>query len=145
MQRINRVELATPVQAMQTFAAASPAPTHFRTARCEEVDCRFHREGWRIPVDADTDLGRRQIQLINASGRRYTVQHDGPLTVFVFHAGQQCFAVHQVPVGRPPLYLVRGGDWRANTGLIRRHTRAEHWVENLHEDTDRVLAIVKRG
>lgn len=145
MQRVNRVELRTPVQAMQTFAAASPRPTHFRTARCEEVGCRFHANGWQIPVDPDTDRGRRQIQLINASGRRYTVRKDGGLTYFCFHAGQQCFGVHQVPVGRPPLYLVRGGDWRANTGLIRRHTRTEDFVEHMHEDTDRVLAIVKRG
>jgi hypothetical protein len=44
------------------------------------------------------------------------------------------------------MYLVRGGDLRGNpTGASRIHTRAEDWLEDLHEHTDKISDALKEG
>lgn len=175
MQRINRFPPGLPVSAMQTYALASPARTHYRPATCAEVECEAWRVGWATVVDEGTGLGQQQAAYIRATmhdmakpgrpadGQRWYSEsreshpmQDGTgspagaidgLTTFTFPAGQPCFAAaaHQVPLERPCLYLVRGGDWRANTGLIRRHNTAEAWADDLHTTTDRLLELHERG
>jgi hypothetical protein len=105
-------------------------------ARCVDVDCLAYLNGWTTRVDESTQLGEAQAYYIRyQSGRRYSEDRDGELTVFRFRAGQRCFKEH-----RAPLYLVRGGDHRGNPrGERRVHTQPEHWVEDLHEHTDRVI------
>lgn len=161
MQRINRVAPGLPVSAMQTFSLASPIRTHYRPALCAEVECEAWRGGWATIVDERTDLGLGQAAWIRATYRdrakpaqvrgddrwyRERRLEDGR-TSFEFEAGQRCFAAdsHRVPLERPCLYVVRGGDWRANTGLIRRHVSADDWAEDLHTTTDRLQELHERG
>ncbi len=66
-----------------------------------------------------------------------------------FAAGQTCFAAadHQVALERNEIYVARAGDWRGNPepGNIRRHSRAEHWVEEFAEHQDWPKSIKERG
>lgn len=148
-QRVTRIEPAGPVQAYQTYALITPrGDTHWRTATCAEVECQAYASGWTTVIDPATELGRKQLAYIrNHSGRAYydTTSLDTTLVELRFPPGQQCFATHRVRVGREPLYVVRGGDWRSNLGGIRRHTRAEHWVEDFAEHQDKIHTIHERG
>jgi hypothetical protein len=156
-----RATPAMPVQAYKTYRVASPVGTHWREATCAEVDCERWRDGWDTIVDEGTGLGMQQAAYIRAEcvsvlavvqpgdpRRRYSESRgeDGR-TVFSFPPGQQCFAgePHRVRLARPELYLVRGGDWRANTGLIRRHTGPADWVEDFAENQDRITTVINRG
>lgn len=160
MQRINRAAPALGVAAYQTYRIASPPSTHTRPATCAEADCDARRHGWRTVVDERTDLGMSQAAYVRhecvadslaaspaGRGRRRYIESRSPegLTVFTFAAGQQCFAQHRVSLERPELYIVRGGDWRQNLGLVRRHTQAEHWVEDFATNQDRIKALRQRG
>jgi hypothetical protein len=157
-----RPPAALPVQAMQTYRIAAPLSTHTRPASCAEAGCQAHAHGWITKVDERTDLGMAQAAYIRAEcvtellaaspagrGRRRYLEHHTPegLTEFRFPAGQQCFAAdsHRVPLERPQLFLVQGGDHRARTGLIRRHDRPEHWVEDFSESLDRTAERQRRG
>lgn len=161
-QRLNRIQPGLGAHLMQTYSIASPVQTHTRAASCAEADCPNHRSGWRTIVDETTDLGRAQasyirrtsvrdgtgVSAVNLGGRRrYTEQlaPDG-VTVFEFPPGQECFTAHRVPLDRPELYVVRGGDWRGNpTGAVRRHTRPAHWVEDMAENLDSLQTRSERG
>jgi hypothetical protein len=130
---VNRITPALGAEHMQTYALAAPLATHWRPATCEEVDCANQAAGWRTVVDEATDLGQRQAAYVRTqAGRAFGEHREGPLTVFTFPAGQRCFAAHQQPLEREPLYLVRGGDWRGNPrGVpVRRHVRAADWVDD---------------
>ena len=72
--------------------------------------------------------------------RGVVTREDAVTVTFRFEAGQSCWrwTEHRIGIDRPEIYLVRGGDWRANTGLIRRHARPEHWVEDMQENLDAV-------
>ncbi|MEU8362319.1 hypothetical protein AB0C27_40505 [Nonomuraea sp. NPDC048882] len=104
-------------------------------AACEQVGCAAWRHGWETKVDEGTPLGQAQAAYIRQqSGRTFREQRTGEgLTAFRFEPGQRCFAEHRT---RPETYLVRGGDWRQNLGLIRQHQRPADWVEDfsLHQD-----------
>lgn len=143
MRPIQRVNPALPVQAMQTYRVASPVQTHTRPATCPEVGCRHYTNGWKtiVPVGSEheADVRNAAAGLLDGYRRHFTERRAGDgLVEFTFEAEQFCFRVtaHRKSLQRPEFYTVRGGDWRANTGLIRRHTRAEHWVEDFatHQD-----------
>lgn len=122
-----------PVSAYQTFTLAQPVDTHTRAATCAEVDCAHYRNGWESRIDETTDLGREQAQYIRAaSGRRFVeLKRDDGLTTFVFGAEQPCFRQHRRSLEREPFYLVRGGDHRADLGLIREHVNGEDFVDDM--------------
>lgn len=174
--RINRAQPVGPAAAYKTYQVTAPLSTHFRPATCAEVDCAAWRHGWRTVVDERTDLGMAQAAYIRAecvsaslpaspagrARRRYTEHRDEHhlmdgtgltagsvtgLTTFEFAAGQPCFAKHEVPLERPELYIVRGGDWRGNPRgtPARRHTTAEDWVEDFAEHQDRLRTALERG
>ncbi len=130
-----RIQPIGPVEAYKTYAIKAPIPTHWRAASCAEVECSHYANGWRTIVPATSD----HADLIRSgrTGRAFTEKPAGAgLTEFVFPAGQACFRAsqHKVPLERPPLYIVRGGDWRGNpTGQHRTHQRPEHWVEDFGE------------
>lgn len=145
-----RIEPAAPATAYQTYALKRIPGVHTRPARCEEVDCAAYQHGWITRVDISTELGRRQLEYIKkVSGRRWrdvTGLRTPHILELMFEAGQQCFAQHQVSTEREPLYIVRGGDHRGNpTGMQRRHTRAQDWVEDMGEHLDRVREDKQRG
>lgn len=134
---INRMQPRVPPQMMQTYSVAAPLRTHWRPATCAEVECGSYLRGWRTIVPAQ---GVHADYIRSQSGRRYTVElgPDG-LATFTFEAGQRCFHAHdhRVPLGRPPVYLVRAGDWRQSTPL-RNHSGADPWVDDLRSHTERV-------
>lgn len=144
-QAINWPEMAGPPQAYQSFQIASPVSTHFRTGTCEEAGCLAHQHGWQTSVDESTDLGQRQAYYIRKlAGRKFAERRtELGLTAFVFEAGQKCFAEHKVPLDRPEIYIVRGGDFRGNPrGDVRRHSGPDAWVNEFAEHQDRLARVV---
>jgi hypothetical protein len=143
-----RVEPALPVEATKTYSVQAPLASHWRDATCEEVDCPNWKHGWKTTVDESTDLGQRQAHYIRRqSGRRYVEWRDQPWlggTAFTFEPGQRCFATHQQPLERDPLFLVRQGDWRGY-GPTRVHVRPGDWVEDFSESLDKVRDRQERG
>jgi hypothetical protein len=137
---VNRLQPQLPPQHYKTYSILSPLSTHFRPGTCDEAGCLAQRNGWRTRVDESTDIGARQAHYIrNQSGRKFTEDREAGLTVFTFEAGQRCFTAHKVPLERPELYVVRGGDWRGNPrGDRRQHTSADAWVNDFGEHQDRI-------
>ncbi len=142
MRPIQRLQPHLPVQAMQTYRISRPTATHTRPATCEEVDCpdfvkgyvvRLPRGDGRIALLRDAAAGR--IDGLKRSMREVTGV-DSAEQEFLMNGPCLKATQHRAPVDRPEIYLVRGGDWRANTGLIRKHTRPEHWVEDMQETFD---------
>jgi hypothetical protein len=90
-----------------SWQAATPRDSHFVPARCEEVDCPHHLQGWitTVPVDSPQASYIRHI-----SGRAF-VEHktaDG-VSSFHFKPGQQCFRPHFRKLERGPwLFVVNG-------------------------------------
>lgn len=133
----------------QTFQVTSPIATHTRRATCEEVECGAYLRGWKVVVDLDTEIGQKQAHYIKfSSGRSYKVDgHEGSLVTLVFKANQDCFSEHRVPVGRPEIYRVKGGDHRGNPlrTVTRVHKKPEYWVEEFAENQDRIKKIREKG
>lgn len=136
-----------PAANYRTFQISSPIPTHFRKASCREVECQHYGRGWQTTVDTNTELGARQANYIRLhSGRHFTYTENGGVVTFLFPPGQQCFTTHQVPLGRPEIYVVRGGDWRGNPrGEHRRHVRAADWVDQFANHQDRLATRFNQG
>jgi hypothetical protein len=143
MRRLQWVEPAGPVTAYKTYRIISPADRMVKTA-CEDAGCLAWRYGWETRVDEGTELGRAQAAYIrHQSGRTFReIRTAEGLTVFRFEPYQRCFAEHRT---RPEVYLVRGGDWRRDLGLIRRHTRPADWVEDFGEHQQRIADQQRRG
>lgn len=110
-----------------------------RRATCAEVDCLDYLHGWRIRIDA---LKPEDLHAMRMSGRHFTeldVAEDEHW--WVFEAGQQCFRAptHQVPVGRPELFLV--GD----RGSVRTYDRGDQFAEDCAEHTNKIVAKIQEG
>lgn len=159
MQRVNRPPIGLSPNKMQTYAVDSPLDTHFTKVDCEEVGCGAHDNGWATVVDESSDLGKRQAAYIRTECRPTTAKlapgaqcraryiesrTEAGWTAFTFPPGQQCFQTHQKRLPREELYLVRQGDWRSY-GATRQHDRAEHWVEDMAENQDRLNRLIKKG
>ena len=120
----------------KTYSLLAPLETHWRAARCAEVDCAVSASGWFTAVDEATGLGHRQAGYIRTqAGRHITENAQAELTVFTFPAGEECFTAHRIKADREPFYLVRRGDFRGFDDK-RQHDRAKNWVEDfaLHQD-----------
>lgn len=143
---INRAEPALPVAAYKTYGVAAPRATHTRPATCEEVNCPAWRNGWKTIVPT---VSLQADYIRNADhGRHYTeTTADAGMAEFVFPPGQRCFnaANHVTSLHREPIYTVRGGDWRARTGPVRRHTRAEDFVEDFALNQQAIADVHKKG
>jgi hypothetical protein len=134
---------------MQTYSIQRAPGSRPRKVRCEDVGCRFNRDGWETRVDISTELGKKQAKyIVDSSGRKFTMETTVGLTLvtFRFEPGQQCFAGHTDPQGWEPLFVVRDGDHRGNpTGRRRVHQRGEDWVEDMGEHLDRVRDQREKG
>ncbi len=127
----------------KTYQIAQPLSTHFRKARCEEVECPLNLKGWvtRVPIDSQVagyirNISKRKFREVVENGER----------VFTFYPGQQCFAEHMVSLERPQLFIVRDGDHRGNpTRRSRRHTNGKYWVEDFAEHQDRLKTQLEKG
>ncbi len=141
-QTPNRIEPAGPAGAYKTYQILSPHDRDVVTA-CKDSNCRAWRYGWVTEVDEATELGKQQAAYIRTkAGRIFTETRDGGLTLFRFGSKQRCFAEHRT---RPELYLVRGGDWRKNLGVIAEHTRPADWVDDFGEHQQRLADQQKKG
>jgi hypothetical protein len=143
-----RIEPRLPAHLVKTYRLVQPVSSHYRQAACREVECEAWRLGWVTTVNEATELGQRQAYYIRMhSGRKYRQRGmAGGFTEFWFGPGQQCFATHQVPLEREPLYVVQGGDWRGNPRREgRRHTRAEFWVEDFATHQDKLGTKFQEG
>ena len=142
MRPISRITPSGPATAFQTYRIISPPDRQVKAA-CEQVGCLAWLHGWETRVDESTPLGQAQAAYIRQrSGRTFREMRTGGLTVFRFLPKQRCFAEHQT---RPETFLVRGGDWRQNTGLIREHQRPADWVEDFSLHQDRLSEQQRRG
>jgi hypothetical protein len=144
-----RITPNLPAADYKTYQLLAPRSTHYRSASCAEAHCAFREHGWQSIVDVSTDLGRAQAEYIRREcGRRFSETRDEHgRAVFTFEAGQRCFREHQVPLDRPPLYVVRDGDWRGNPRGTepRIHTRPEDWVDDFATHQDRLSRTIERG
>lgn len=130
--QLSRVQPLMGPAAYKTYEMSSPLSTHFRPATCAEANCQYYQGGFQVRVEG---LGEQVLHAVQHSGRAYTVQQvaEGE-TYLVFAAGQPCLrqSMHRVRVDRPPLYIVRDGDWRGNPRgtKARLHQRPEDWVDD---------------
>ncbi len=136
-------------QAYKTYSVKTPPRTHFRPASCEEYRCSEFVNGFMTTLDLATDIGREFADFIRKDRMR---SHEEIRTSmyevrFVFPPGTQCWLwnKHKVPIDRPPILVVRRGDWRGSLGLIRRHTRIEYWVEDFADHQGKLAETFKRG
>ena len=146
----NRITPGLAAQNYQTFQVTSPLSTHTKVVQCgEDVDCSQYKRGWRMKIDLGTDLGQKQAYYIkHSSGRSYKVigQQDG-LVELEFAANQPCFNEHRVPLDRPEIYRVKGGDFRGNPlrTPTRVHKKPEYWVEEFAEHQDKIKTAIEKG
>jgi len=144
-----RRQVKAPVTSMRTYQIDQPIATHYRRARCAEVQCRAQANGWRMGYDL-TDPDRRAAArwIRDHSGRTYTheITDNGNKIIFTFAAGQECFEQHRIPLGREPFYVVRGGDFRGNPERIRStHATADTFIDQWADDLDRINTVRERG
>lgn len=112
------------------FSIASPVNSHTRITTCEEVECSYNREGWKVRVET---LLPESMKAIKTSGRSYKKVQIAPgETYLYFPAGQQCFNTHRVSLDRPEFFYVK------DRNGLRRHNKAENWVEEHSESLDRL-------
>jgi hypothetical protein len=132
---------------MTTYGVAAPLSSrrHWRKATCREVQCRHWREGWASVFDETTELGRGQANYVrNFSGRRFRESRaDDGRTLFEFSPEQPCFSTDSHVIRDedvPPLYIARGGDWRADPDArVIRHSGPDPWLDQLHSNLERVV------
>lgn len=143
MRPLTRGRPKNPVTDMQTYALSAPPDRTIRAA-CEQVGCEQWLLGWETHLDEATLQGRRLAAYIRQiSGRTFTEQRTAAgITVFRFASRQRCFREHHT---RPETYLVRGGDWRQNLGLIRQHVRPADWVEDFAENQQTISDRIEKG
>lgn len=148
MRELFRIPPKLPVGAVQTYKLDRPLTEQFwQRVGCGQVDCDRYRKGWTSQLDTSTIEGRKwALWIVNHSGRHFTKVERGPIVIFTFPAGQQCFEKHKRPRERDPLFVVRAGDHRGNpTGWKRQHSRGEDWRDDMAERLDAVAEAQRRG
>jgi hypothetical protein len=149
MNSVFRPEPKAPAEAYKTYEVARPKSTHSRPATCQEVDCQSFLNGWRSTFDLRTDLGKRQSYYVRMRSGRSFVRVLDPrpgILVLEFAPGQRCFAEHRIALERPPIFLVRGGDWRGNplgTPTVTRTPAA--WLDDFGSHQQKIAEAIERG
>ncbi len=147
-RQLNRASPKLEVAKMVTYAVKSPRSTHTRPGTCEAARCKAFRIGFRLTLPANSDRIAHAKQFIKGEldgiKRSFTLERDGNLVHLWFPKGTPCTRAtkHRVSLQRPELYVVRGGDWRGNTGTIRKHKVADHWVEDFEENLARSRRVI---
>ena len=144
---LSRIQPQMGAAAYKTYEVRSPLATHFRKATCAEVECPHYLNGWRVNWDNLTPDLRHAV---TTSGRKYRLEVvSATESWLVFEAGQDCFRAsqHRTRVDRPPLYLVRDGDWRGNPRgtKARLHQRPDNWVEDFAEHQQKLSDEIAKG
>lgn len=138
-----RIQPAMAPGAYKTYAYSRGRDIR-RKAACQDVGCEAYAHGWETAVDEATEMGRQQAHYIRTqSGRTFReYRSEAGLTVFRFETHQRCFADHQTVA---EAFYVRGGDWRLNQGLLRRHANGTDWAEDFGEHQQRLADEIERG
>lgn len=144
--RCNAAGATFPVRLMRTYQIASPLATHWRPATCEEAGCEAYLNGWRTVVAVDSP----QAAYIRSDRSRSwrEARREGGLAEFTFPPGQQCFdwQSHRVPLERPEIYRIRGGDWRGNPDGVRtRLVTAQDWADDFGENQESLAHLIGKG
>ncbi|WP_406156981.1 hypothetical protein [Streptomyces canus] len=145
--QLNRIQPVAGPEAYKTYEMSSPLSTHWRPATCAEANCQYYADGFQVRVEG---LAPQVLYAVQHSGRKYTVQQvaEGE-TYLAFEAGQPCLrqSLHRVRVERPPLYLVRDGDWRGNPRgtKARLHQNPENWVEDFATHQQAIKDEIEKG
>lgn len=152
-QTVNgRIPPAMGAEHYKTYQWTAPLETHWRRGTCEEIECTDFIHGFVVTVDVSNDLGARQYQYLTKidKDRSPSIQKvEQFMFKFLYKPGTPCMnrGKHRVPIGRDPLFLVRGGDWRGNprqTPTII-HRNAEEWVEDFAGHQQGLAEMIKRG
>lgn len=149
--QLNRIAPLMPVGQYKTYGWSRPLPTHWVPATCEDIDCDAYLHGWVSTFDLSTELGQHQYWFCTHDTTRSHSEYrpGGTLVELTYPPGTTCFAAgkHQRPVGRPPVFFVRPGDWRGNPdrNATRIHTRARDWVDDFATHQDRLTAEIEKG
>ena len=145
---LSRPEPKMPAHAYKTYGMVAPISTHFRKATCAEAACQHFANGWRVRVEG---LSPQDVHLAKNCGRRYTEHHvaEGE-TWLVYEAGQPCFreSEHRVRVtDRPPLYVVRDGDYRGNPRgtKTRVHHSPDNWLDDFATHQQAIVDEIAKG
>lgn len=153
---LNRLPPNMGPESYKSYTIRAPISTHWRRATCDDYECDFFLHGGVTTVDVSTELGKKQYHFLSHDKtRRWHTQRAGEtLYRFVYGPGNNCFSNtdedprrHIVPIGRPPLVLVSGGDWRGNplgTPTVR-HRSVEDWVDDFANHQDRLKTAIERG
>lgn len=147
---VNRIAPALPAHAMKTFEVRQPLATHFRQVPCAEAGCDKYAAGWVMGFDltemAKVNAANSINRVVKARGMRCKVERVGTKAIFTFPPGQSCLEGHRVLVGREPLYIVRGGDWRGNPRRESyRHASGDAFMDDWRTSQDRIEAFKRRG
>jgi len=150
---MGRIEPAIGPEFYKTYTVNAPITTHWRKATCEEYECDDFLYGFVLTVDIGTELGQKQAYYVrHDKTRRCSEQKiDERIIKFVYGPGNNCFepvrSTHRVPIGRPPFYLVSGGDWRGNPRGIETlvHRRPDDWVDDFATNQIRIAESVRKG
>lgn len=146
---IQRLPPALPAGAYKTYQVLAPVQTHTRPGTCEEAGCEQQANGWRTTVDEATAQGQWQAHYIrhDRSRRHFEERTAEGLTAFTFPPGQQCFAQHRIPLERPELFLVRGGDFRGDPTGARpyQHAGPEQWLDDFGTHQENISTLIERG
>lgn len=136
----------------KSYKASAPLGSHWRRATCEEYECDDFLYGFIFTCDISTELGQQQHYfLTHDKERSYSIQRPNESIVkFIYGPGNRCFAPkcenHVIPIGRPPFYLIHGGDWRGNPRGDRLvHRRVEDWIDDWANHQDRIASTIRRG
>lgn len=143
---LNRINPLLRVEDYTTYGFHNPTVTHTRPATCEEVECEQWKHGWMTRVPLDSDLA-----VYLASGTHGRVFHETTSLgtaerEFIFPAGQKCFrsTKHRVKLDRPPIYTVRGGDWRGSTSRPQ-VINGRDWLESFGLNQQAIADRRNRG
>jgi len=145
-----RIPPAMPAQNYKTYGFSRPLSTHWTSATCEDVDCKYFVNGWTSDIDESTADGQLQAAAIRRDKTRsYEESKIEGKTRFTYAPGNTCFywTTHRQPIERMPKFYVKGGDWRGNPlgTPTRIHRSPEQWVEDLAEHQDQLAELIRRG
>lgn len=117
----------------KVFRLDRPLGTHWRLAKCKEVNCTHWERGWETHVDEGTTLGKAQAGYIRHNSKRaFTERREGTLTIFRFPPGQQCFREHRLPLERLAIPSIGS----LGRGFVP--TEGERWIEEFNETAYRI-------
>ena len=128
----------------QTYAIRAPLQTHTRSATCEEVDCKYWRDGWTFRW---LDLTEQEQYLVTHTRRRYRVIDFNGEKYLAFDPGQPCFnsGSHRLSLDRPLFYYTGQGDRRVFTTRKAEKLKPDSWRDRFGEQLTNLRDEINKG